>query len=138
MNPQERKGKLKNLTPYRPIGMSTKLDTTWSVSLLLWGTQFYSLLPMLKSSCTLNPKNPLFSIRLSIVLCFTQAGHFLCSGLKAGFYNEGVCQVHEEWEHFPFLPHMYTHTYKVRRKQSECQFPSMCCYWKMWSALLAI
>jgi hypothetical protein len=124
MNPQERKGKKKfNSTP--PNWKSTKLDMTWSIGLLLWGKQFYSLHPMLKSSCTLNPKNPLYSIKLWIVLCFTQGGHLLCNGIKAHFYNEGVCQVHEEWEHFPFLPHMYTHTYKVRRKQSECYVPQV-------------
>ncbi len=82
--PKKERGKKKiNSTP--PHWKSSKLDMTWSVGLLLWVTQFYSLLPMLKSSCTLNPKNPLNSIRLWIVLCFTQGDHLLCSGIKGGF-----------------------------------------------------
>jgi hypothetical protein len=83
--PKKERGKKKKKNSTPPHWKSTKVDMTRSVGLLLWGTQFYSLSPMLKSSCTLNPKNPLYSIRLWIVLCFTQAGHLLCSGIKAGF-----------------------------------------------------
>jgi hypothetical protein len=121
---KERKGGKKiNSTP--PHWKSSKLDTTWSVGLLLWGTQFYSLLPMLKSSCTLNPKNPLYFIRLWIVLCFTQGGHLLCSGIKAGFL-QWMC-LPSTWgvRALSFPPsHVHSHL-KVRRKQSECHVPQV-------------
>jgi hypothetical protein len=141
--PPRKKGEKNNLTPHRPIGnhQKTRHDLTWSVGLLLWGTQFYSLLPMLKSSCTLNPKNPLYFIRLWIVLCFTQGGHLLCSGIKVGFL---------QWRCLPStwgvralsFPPSHVHSHLQSPEKAKCSpslnFPQCVVIGKSRSALLAI
>jgi hypothetical protein len=114
---------------------------SWSVGLLLWGTQFYSLLPMLKSSGTLNPKNPLYFIQLWIVLCFTRDGHLLCSGRKAGFL-QWMCLPSTWGVRAPSFPPSHVHSHLQSPEKAKCSpslnFPQCVVIGKSRSALLAI